>query len=72
MVRNIKLAAAIGAWVGWQSLPFALAVAATSALVFFLVTAICHTRRQIIPFGPSLVFGAWAAWFIRPPLFHLL
>jgi prepilin signal peptidase PulO-like enzyme (type II secretory pathway) len=72
------MTAALGAWLGWQLLPFALSLACISGLVMVLV------QRQLwrsttqegqpqdlsraaflnheIPFGPALAVGFILAW----------
>ena len=60
---DCKLAAALGAWVGWELLPFTVLVAVSGQ---FLVTGIFSLAgkgglRSAIPFGPSLALGGWAA-----------
>ncbi|HEC06622.1 MAG TPA: prepilin peptidase [Thiolapillus brandeum] len=58
---DFKLLAALGAWLGWQSLP--LVVLLSSAVGAFLgVTMIVIQKRhraQTIPFGPYLAIAGW-------------
>jgi len=58
---DFKLFAALGAWLGWQSLPLIIllaslvgAVAGITFIVFF-----GHDRRVPIPFGPFLCVAGW-------------
>lgn len=53
---DFKLMAALGAWLGWQALPFVLlSASALGAMVgIALVLAKRHERDQPIPFGPYL------------------
>lgn len=60
---DFKLFAALGAWLGWQSLPLIIllaslvgAVAGISFILFF-----GHDRRMPIPFGPFLCAAGWIA-----------
>lgn len=60
---DVKLFAAIGAWVGWAALPFVLFAAslAGSVLGLALMAMNRHRRSDPLPFGPFLIFGAVAA-----------
>jgi len=74
---DVKLLAAIGAWLGASSLPFVLLVSSLAGLTYtmglFLITrgeavregGALRLRHLAIPFGPFLVVGA-LAWL----LFH--
>lgn len=60
---DFKLYAALGAWLGWQSLPLIIllsslvgAIAGISFILFF-----GHDRRMPIPFGPFLCIAGWIA-----------
>jgi len=60
---DFKLFAALGAWLGWQSLPLIIllsslvgAVVGITFIVFF-----GHDRRLPIPFGPFLCVAGWVA-----------
>jgi leader peptidase (prepilin peptidase)/N-methyltransferase len=58
---DLKLFAALGAWVGWQSLVLTLLVASLAAIAF----AMAHQRRLrprgAYPFGPFLAAAALPA-----------
>lgn len=58
---DFKLLAAIGAWVGWQSLPLIILLAAASGAIVGI--ALLATRRvapgQPIPFGPYLAAAGY-------------
>lgn len=60
---DFKLLAALGAWMGWQSLPqiilLSSAVGAISGILM-LVTGITK-KQQPIPFGPYLAAAGWIA-----------
>ena len=60
---DFKLLAAIGAWLGWQSLPAVALLAAASGLIFALAGILLHRqdRRQPMPFGPFLAAAGWLA-----------
>jgi leader peptidase (prepilin peptidase)/N-methyltransferase len=64
-----KLLGAIGAWLGWQALPFVLLLA---ALLGLLAAGIAQLRgRRItaqtrLPFGVPLAVAAWATWLANP------
>ncbi len=70
---DFKLFAALGAWLGWQSLPLIIllaslvgAVAGISFIMFF-----GHDRRMPIPFGPFLCAAGWIALMWGEPLTRL-
>ncbi len=60
---DFKLFAALGAWLGWQSLPLIILMAslvgAVSGISFILFFG--HDRRMPIPFGPFLCAAGWIA-----------
>ncbi|MEA5462253.1 prepilin peptidase [Leptothoe sp. PORK10 BA2] len=60
-----KLAAMVGAWLGWQGLLLTILLASLlGALVGVLGMSLgCLERRQHIPFGPFLAFGAGISLF---------
>jgi leader peptidase (prepilin peptidase)/N-methyltransferase len=60
---DFKLLAAIGAWCGWQVIPFAIVIAATLGAVIGSL-ALLMAKKGIdtrIPFGPYLAVGAIAS-----------
>ncbi|MEM8695345.1 MAG: A24 family peptidase [Pseudomonadota bacterium] len=66
-----KLLAAIGAWLGWQMLPFTLFVASTAGLIAVFVArlrgrTVAATDR--LPFGAFLAVAAWPLWLARDAL----
>ena len=60
---DAKLAAAAGAWCGWEGLPFVVMVASASTLlaVVALRERLAHPGGRI-PFGPFLAFGTAMVW----------
>ena len=63
---DVKLAAAAGAWLDWNALPFAVEMAALGALAFVLIARFV-SRRPIdaaakLPFGAFLAPAIWVAW----------
>lgn len=58
---DVKLLAAAGAWVGWQSLFVVLLIASVSGLLFALMTG-RRTGAAVLPFGPFIAAGTWAVW----------
>lgn len=58
---DFKLLAMIGAWLGWQALPFVLLFSsATAALVgSVLIFWKKQDKNAPIPFGPFLAMGGW-------------
>lgn len=60
---DFKLFAALGAWLGWQSLPLIILLSAfTGAIVgITLIVALGRDRNIPIPFGPYLAAAGWIA-----------
>lgn len=60
---DFKLAAALGAWLGWQMLPLIfVASSLVGAIVGILLIVLKrHQRSQPIPFGPYLAAAGWIA-----------
>lgn len=61
---DFKLFAALGAWLGWQTLPWVLFVAASLGVLWALVSG--RLNRGAIPFGPSLALAGWLLWLWGP------
>lgn len=62
---DFKLMAAIGAWLGWQTTPAVILLAAVLGLVYAIARILRRTatRGTPIPFGPFLAMAATAALF---------
>ena len=60
---DFKLLAALGAWLGWQSLPAIILIASLSGLLsnlgFLWGKPYKEYQDRCIPFGPYLSLGAW-------------
>ena len=58
---DFKLLAALGAWLGWQALPFVLLLASLSGVVMglFWIWRAGHSRHTAIPFGPFLAVAGY-------------
>ena len=58
---DMKLLAAIGAWCGWQALPFVMLIASTTGLFVGIVLLATHKMRknEHLPFGPYLTTAGW-------------
>ncbi len=67
---DLKLLAALGAWLGWQALPWLLLVACVAGIVFAMLKARTWRPSGAYPFGPFLVVAAVAVFIISPGL-HL-
>lgn len=68
-----KLLAAIGAWLGWQMLPFILLLASGTGLMAVLHAAIRGRPVKAtdrLPFGAFLAVAAWPLWLGRDALQH--
>ena len=60
---DFKLLAALGAWLGWQSLPLIILLSSAVGAVFgvVMIATKLHERSQPIPFGPYLAVAGWIA-----------
>jgi leader peptidase (prepilin peptidase)/N-methyltransferase len=60
---DFKLFSALGAWLGWQSLPLIILLASLVGAVMGIAFIIFfgHDRRVPIPFGPFLCMAGWIA-----------
>ncbi|MFY0990164.1 prepilin peptidase [Halomonas sp. C05BenzN] len=67
---DFKLLAALGAWLGWQSLPLVLILSAGAGAVIgvLMQVAIPRLRGAPMPFGPYLVVAGWIALLAGEPL----
>ncbi|NYT84187.1 prepilin peptidase [Pollutimonas harenae] len=67
---DLKLVAALGAWLGWQALPWVLLAACLTGIVFAMVRHKTLFPSGAYPFGPFLA-AAGAAVFMAAPGLHL-
>ncbi len=60
---DFKLAAALGAWLGWQMLPLVVVLSAFVGAVVGIVMIVAgrHGREKPMPFGPFLAGAGWLA-----------
>ncbi|WP_163574681.1 prepilin peptidase [Halomonas faecis] len=67
---DFKLLAALGAWLGWQTLPLVLILAAgTGAIIGIAMQLVLpRLRGAPMPFGPFLAVAGWIALLIGEPL----
>lgn len=58
---DFKLLALLGAWFGWQALPFLLVIAASTGSIYGVVQLIRGqaTRNTALPFGPFIALAGW-------------
>jgi leader peptidase (prepilin peptidase)/N-methyltransferase len=70
---DFKLLAALGAWLGWVSLPQVVLISAvTGAIIGLAATWLGRMRfEEPLPFGPFLALGGAVTLFFGTPLFHL-
>ena len=64
-----KLFGAIGAWLGWQALPFVLVLASLAALLSVAIGSVrgrSVTATTRLPFGAPLAVAGWAVWLVDP------
>ncbi len=72
-VGDIKLLAMIGAFLGWQSLPFVIFTSSVSGLIVGLFAMIKQKKggQTRIPFGPFLSIAALLYLFFQDKVFQL-
>ena len=61
---DAKLLGALGAWMGWQALPFILLIASVTGLLVMLVTGRAKEAGARVPLGTFLALAAVPAWII--------
>ncbi len=64
---DVKLAAAGGAWLGWEGFAFAVLVAAAGALAFVIARVVRGkgwVSGQRVAFGAFLAPAIWATWLV--------
>jgi len=65
---DVKLAAASGAWLGWQAIPSMILAAALLGIAAVLLRRLLRktSTAATIPFGPALAAATWILWLARP------
>ena len=58
---DVKLFAAVGAWIGWEFIFVVLLISSVGALLFALATGRI-TKNATLPFGPFIAAATWAVW----------
>lgn len=61
---DAKLLGALGAWLGWQALPFILLIASMVGLIVAVLTGRATQRNARVPLGTFLALAALPAWII--------
>ncbi|MEC3911302.1 A24 family peptidase [Sphingobium sp. CR2-8] len=61
---DAKLLGALGAWFGWQALPFILLIASLSGLMVMLASGRARRRTAHVPLGTFLALAALPAWLV--------
>jgi leader peptidase (prepilin peptidase)/N-methyltransferase len=67
---DAKLAAAAGAWLGWQALPSVVLIACAAAFVWIGVMVLFRGRAVLsreLAFGVPLCFAFWLVWLYGAP-----
>jgi len=67
---DAKLAAAAGAWLGWQALSLVVLIACGAGFVWFGVAMVRRGRAALaerIPFGLGLALAIWIVWLYGLP-----
>jgi leader peptidase (prepilin peptidase)/N-methyltransferase len=66
---DVKLAGVAGAWLGWQTMPIAVEIAAMAALTVYLMRqrALGRSLRSTsyLPFGLFFAPAIWLSWLIE-------
>lgn len=65
---DFKLFAALGAWLGWTSLPWVLFVAASLGVLWAMVSG--RLKHTTFPFGPCLAIAGWLLLLWGQPLIY--
>ena len=67
---DMKLLAAIGAWLGWEVLPALVLIASLSGLIFYCAARMRqrYALSDAIPFGPYLAFSGILSLLFYPQL----
>jgi leader peptidase (prepilin peptidase)/N-methyltransferase len=60
---DFKLTAALGAWLGWQSLPMLLLISSILGIVYFSI--FIRRRDQVFAFGPFLSLAGIVWLFVN-------
>ncbi len=60
---DFKLLALLGAWLGWQQLPFIILFSSLFGVIIGLSLMLIsgHDRKMPFPFGPCLALAGWIA-----------
>lgn len=61
---DAKLLGALGAWLGWQALPFILLIASLAGLIVAILTGRATQRNAHVPLGTFLALAALPAWIV--------
>ena len=69
---DIKLLAMIGAWLGWQALPFVILMSSTTGSIIGVIAMRSQKKggQTRIPFGPFLSLAALSYIFFSENIFH--
>lgn len=65
---DAKLLGALGAWFGWQVLPFILLFASLSGLIVMLLSGRAKDRLARAPLGTFIALAALPAWYVTTSL----
>jgi leader peptidase (prepilin peptidase) / N-methyltransferase len=71
---DLKFISMLGAWLGWQRLPFIILISSSLGLLFGIFFIIKNKKKitTYIPFGPFLSIAGFITLFDGQPLFNLL
>jgi len=66
---DFKLMAALGAWLGWASLPLLAILASALGMAIFLVRYIATKNSGVLPFGPCLAVSGFLIYISQPAFY---
>lgn len=65
---DFKLLAMLGAWLGWQMLPFIIIFSSTIGSIIGGIMLLRGKYKRLIPFGPFLAIAGWIALIWGPKI----
>lgn len=71
---DIKLLAMIGAFLGWQSLPFVVFSSALLGSIIGIAAMVKQKKggKTVIPYGPFLAFGSYLYLFFQKEIYNIM
>jgi len=66
---DFKLMAALGAWLGWASLPLLATLASALGMVIFILRYMITKNSGKLPFGPCLAVSGFMIYISQPAIY---